>query len=93
VEKALKSLLVLLGMTIPKTHDLGFLQRCLPNNLRSRLIEEIDLDDLSFWAVQSRYPGEDIDASLSDAETALVTARQVLQIIDLDLTVLGFTLP
>ena len=93
VEKAFKCLLVYLEMVVPKTHDLGFLQRSLPDGMQSHLISEIELDDLSFWAVQSRYPGEDIEASSHDAETALVTARNVLKIIDSDLTANGLILP
>ncbi len=44
-----------------------------------------DLAELSFWAVESRYPSDLPDASQDDADTALATARKDLTSVKDDL--------
>ena len=92
-EKAIKCILVFLEMPVPKTHDLGFLQRCLPNGMRAYLLPENELDNLSFWAVESRYPGEETEAESRDAEVAIATAHRVLDAVEADLAAAGFVRP
>ncbi|HEY3417296.1 MAG TPA: HEPN domain-containing protein [Armatimonadota bacterium] len=92
-EKALKSLFVYQQLPVPKVHDLGYLQRRLPNNSRVYALPERELDALAHWAVESRYPGEDTAANFHDAETAIATARRVLDAVEADLVAAGFIHP
>lgn len=77
-EKALKAALVHDAISPPRTHDLDGLiqalpQRWSPSSLRT------GLGELSRWAVEGRYPGE--DASRDDATAAVALARRVFDAI------------
>jgi len=89
-EKALKCLLISQELPMPRVHDLGFLQRLLPSNMQAYALSERDLNALSHWAVESRYPGVEDDADSHDAETAIATAQCVLEAVEADLTASGF---
>jgi HEPN domain-containing protein len=56
-EKALKALLTAHGVPFPKTHDLVLLNRLLPSTIDVGLKPQA-LAELSYFAVESRYPGE-----------------------------------
>lgn len=56
-EKALKALLTAYGVPFPKTHDLILLNRLLPSAIDVGLAPQA-LAELSYFAVESRYPGE-----------------------------------
>ena len=64
-------------MRIPKSHDLDMLKNLLPDgwDVKTRFTE---LSELSFWAVESRYPGDLPEATAEDADIALALAREVL---------------
>ena len=56
-ERALKAALVLDGIDFPFTHDLNALRNLLPASWTVRA-ENVDMAELTEWAVQARYPGE-----------------------------------
>lgn len=73
-EKALKAALVHDAISPPRTHDLDGLIQALPKRWSASSLER-GLGELSRWAVEGRYPGE--DASREDANAAVATARRV----------------
>jgi HEPN domain-containing protein len=83
-EKALKGVLVLLGIDFPRTHALDRLLDLVPEKPR-RTFDRHRLTALSVWAVAGRYP-EDIEdptdaevaASVSAADVALHLARALI---------------
>lgn len=75
-EKAIKALLVASDMDPPKSHNLLRLTRMLTEE-RARLLLEVDLEELTRWAIEGRYP-EDLDeATSTDATRAVELARQI----------------
>ena len=88
-EKAIKAGLALLDERIPKSHDLDMLKGLLPVTWRTRN-QFADLSALSFWAVESRYPGDMPEATQDDAVAALALARDVLAVVEQDMRGHGF---
>ena len=76
-EKALKSVLILFGVRFPRTHDLTALASCLSPELM-HIVHDLDLVDLTSWAVTARYPGDWPEASLEDARFAVATAERIV---------------
>ena len=75
-EKAVKALLVASDMDPPKSHNLLRLARMLSVE-QARLLLEVDLEELTRWAIEGRYP-EDLDeATSTDATRAVGLARQI----------------
>lgn len=58
-EKAIKALLTLLEIEFVRSHDLNYLAQLLPSDF-SLHAEVIDLERMSRWAVDHRYPGSGI---------------------------------
>lgn len=87
-EKAVKAALVFLQVEAYR-HDLALLRTCLPDGW---LLKEnpADLDDLTQWAVEGRYPGPPREASEDDAETAVGLAREAYQAVLEDLERYGY---
>ena len=81
VEKSLKALLTAEGVAFPRTHDLMPLlelaRAVLPDLERFRNA----FAELTDYAVEVRYPGDFIDPSREDAQAALETARQVVEMV------------
>lgn len=73
-EKTLKAALIYLSIDFPFTHDLDRLQNLLPKNLQDA-ITNVDLSELTEWALESRYPGNYPDILYSDAQRAATQAR------------------
>jgi len=74
VEKALKALLTAYGVPFSKTHDLALLDRLLPSAIDVGL-EARALAELSYFAIQSRYPTEFEEFTHSLAEKLSQQAR------------------
>lgn len=85
VEKCLKGLLVFFGRSFPKVHDLLELETLLLNVAPTIKDYEIDLDLLSNYYFETRYPGDYPELTLNDAQVAFTAAQRikvfVLQII------------
>jgi HEPN domain-containing protein len=77
-EKVVKAALVFLQVEFPHRHDLALLRTCLPDDWLLKKTPT-DLDDLSQWAVEGRYPGIAREASEDDAETAARLAREAYE--------------
>lgn len=60
------------------------LKNLLPDGWSVRARFE-DLSELSFWAVESRYPSDLPEATLADAEAAVALADEVLTLVERDL--------
>lgn len=82
----MKAGLVRLQTDFPRTHDLARLRGLLPDDWSARQTNA-DLASLTEWAVASRYPGDWVEASRTDAETAAQSARAVLSAIEQDLDI------
>ena len=74
-EKYLKALLIKFDITPPKTHDLSALLNLLKSNtaVESRFYESAEF--LNPYAVDIRYPVEDIDVDTEEVQTALEHCR------------------
>ena len=77
-EKAFKAVCVYFKVEFPKTHSLGALTGLLEQAGVKVPPELIDADLLTYFAVQTRYPGWDEAVSEAEYLHALSTARQVL---------------
>jgi len=88
-EKALKAVLVFLKYDVPRTHDLDILVSKLPQK-RPLAQEFDDLNNLTDWAVDSRYPDPENDATDEDASESIRQARAVLIAVWRDLRAHGF---
>jgi HEPN domain-containing protein len=78
-EKALKSVLILKGLDVIKTHDLDAISERLPKIDYLRF-ESLDLSWLTEWSVSSRYPGDWPEALKEDAEKAVAITTEVINI-------------
>ena len=76
-EKSLKAVLVALGVSFPKTHDLAFLIDRFPPTI-TLPTELIDLPKLTKYAVQQRYPGEAIPVTRADHRQAVHQAEEAV---------------
>lgn len=79
-EKAVKALLVIHDIDPPKQHDLVRLTVRLPESDRA-LFVDIDIEQLSRWAIEGRYPDDYDEATTADAADALADALQVLAVV------------
>jgi HEPN domain-containing protein len=75
VEKSLKAVLVLRGLEIPLTHDVGLLLRLLESGAEKPPDELQQAESLSPWAVTMRY--DEMEAAL-DREAAIRIAGAVI---------------
>ncbi len=88
-EKAIKAIFVFLQVDFPFTHDLNRLRDLLPDGWTVK--EDFpDLAGLSAWAVEPRYPGDLIEATRQDAETAVEQARNIYETALNDLKARGY---
>jgi HEPN domain-containing protein len=76
VEKCLKALLVFLGKTFPKTHDIAALRKLLPPKLCPKLDDTVQ-ERLTDYATVLRYPGSGPEVPLAEARKAVALARRV----------------
>lgn len=82
-EKAIKAALTLDEVTFPFTHDLDALRSLLPAAWAARTTP-VDLAELTEWGVESRYPGEWPEPTVSDAAQACAEARTAFDSIEAD---------
>jgi HEPN domain-containing protein len=75
VEKILKAYLTLKGRDFGKTHNLEFLLRLCSEEDKD--FDKLDVGDLTFYAVDVRYPDEFYTPSLEEAKEAFEIAKRV----------------
>ncbi len=80
-EKALKALIISDGIGFPKTHDLSELAKALPAGHSDRFNTDLfnlkNLNDLTKWEVEGRYPAIVDNFSDDDAERLLATSGHI----------------
>jgi HEPN domain-containing protein len=76
-EKSLKAVLLAHSQNIPRTHDIAFLIDQLPSEILQPP-QFFMLPILTRYAVQHRYPGQDIIVARRDRDKALLLARTAL---------------
>ncbi len=77
VEKAMKSVLVFEQIKTPKTHDLEYLLTLIPRKWNLGKLN-CNLESLTEWAVEARYPGDWDEASEEDAIIATANAEKII---------------
>lgn len=82
-EKALKSLLIVRGIEVPRVHDLVGLQRLLSEVDQRRFGPE-DLEVPNPWTVEGRYPADVPDADDTALAETLAAARRVVDTVSGD---------
>jgi len=75
-EKSLKALLIYLGIRFAYKHDLEYLMGLLPASEQEKFAE-VELEWLSIWATEGRYPGDAAGATREDAQKAIDIAETV----------------
>jgi len=79
-EKALKAAVYLANHIPPKIHNLRQIARYVDPKLQSAL-EQLDLELLTYWSIESRYPSVHLDINSSDAELAISIAHELFEIV------------
>ena len=77
-EKALKAVLIINGISFPKTHNIRTLLDLLPK----KIVLPLDVDDatsLTDYAVSGRYPNEVEDIEKAEYQEAVRLAQAVVQ--------------
>jgi HEPN domain-containing protein len=87
-EKALKAAVVLGGQTPPRTHDLELLRDMLPGGWRAKR-QPTDLERLSSYGIQARYPDNTIQVTAMQSATAVRQAIAVVNAVRSDFERLG----
>lgn len=77
-EKAIKALLILTGQDFERTHDLEALVLRLPTDAAVRGLD-VNLEQLSNFAVGLRYPDALTDVGRPEAEAAVQEAESIVQ--------------
>ncbi|MCE4599199.1 MAG: HEPN domain-containing protein [Desulfurococcales archaeon] len=73
----MKALLVANRVKSPKTHDLWDLIRLLSKKIDVSYIREIQVEDLTYYAIEARYPGPIITEE--EAEDAIEKADKTME--------------
>lgn len=77
-EKALKALLVANGVRPPKTHSIERLLSLLEQHIDANAFYEIEVDVLTDYAVETRYPGPFLDHD--EATYAVEVAERAVEL-------------
>jgi HEPN domain-containing protein len=86
----LKAVLIFLQIEFPFRHDLELFRTLFPEDWQCSQLT--NLEQLTEWAVESRYPTDSPDPSDQDAQIALQQAETILAIVEQDLIQHGFSL-
>jgi len=77
-EKSIKAVLLVLCVNVPRTHDIAFLMDKLPDYSRLS-VELMDLPVLTKYAVQFRYPGQELSVVRKEYVRAVELAEAALR--------------
>ena len=82
VEKYLKSYLTLADVRVKRTHDLEtILYLCIGEDKDFKKLDADEISNLTFYAVEIRYPEEYIELTIGDAEELYETAQKVREFV------------
>lgn len=82
VEKLLKAYLTYLDIKAPKTHDIAtLLELCLSVDEKFKELDQEKLEELTFYAVEIRYPDAFYQPSIEEAREALKQAINLKEFI------------
>ena len=87
-EKAIKGALTLEGIEFPYTHDIGAVRSLLPVGWRV-YGSSVELEELTGWAVESRYPGNWDEPTWDDAIRAERVATEIYDSVSSEFGVRG----
>jgi HEPN domain-containing protein len=76
-EKAMKAVLIAHGLDVPRVHDLVVIARLLPVEVDG--LDDGQLEELSGWAVEGRYPADLPDAPRDEALRMVESARSIVE--------------
>jgi HEPN domain-containing protein len=76
-EKALKAVLIEHTMDVPRVHDLVAIARLLPVAIEA--LDQAQLEELSGWAVEGRYPADLPEATRDEASRMVEAARSIVE--------------
>jgi HEPN domain-containing protein len=91
-EKYLKAYLVFKNIDFPYTHNISLLLE-LSSPFQDWLTSLSVAKELTFYAISSRYPGDNIDIGTQEARRSIDIAQQVRSVIRETLAQEGFSLP
>ena len=78
VEKCLKAFLIHKGKEISRTHNLSILlQECLELDAGFEALKADNVDELTAYAIDARYPGDFYMPPLDEAQAAIKIAEKV----------------
>lgn len=90
VEKYLKAFLVYKNHEIQKTHNLTFLlQECIDIDGEFEKLQNIGADELTVYAISSRYPDDFYMPTLPETQKAVNSAEEVKQFVLAKITSAG----
>ena len=82
VEKYLKSYLTLADVRVKKTHDLEtILYLCIGEDADFKELDTEEISNLTFYAVEIRYPEEYIELTIGKVEELYETAKKVREFV------------
>ena len=79
-EKALKGALTFLAIDAPRRHDLNYLVGLLPSGWEIEA-STVDLEWLTRWALDQRYPGDEPEATEVDVQRGLLLASAAVELL------------
>lgn len=80
-EKALKARVIAQDLDPPRTHNLLRLEQMTPPDVRAALAG-VNLEELTRWAIEGRYPEDLAEATETDARHAVDTAAEVHRVVE-----------
>ena len=82
VEKYLKAYLTLAGVRVKRTHDLDtILYLCIGEDEDFKELDSEEISNLTFYAVEIRYPEEYIELTIGEVEELYETAMKVREFV------------
>ncbi len=82
VEKYFKAYLTLVDVRVTKTHDLEpILALCIDKDTKFERLDKDRIYELTFYAVEIRYPEEYIELSIDEARALYETAKEVKEFV------------
>lgn len=82
VEKYFKAYLTQVDVRVKKTHDLEtILAHCIEKDKKFERLDKDGIYELTFYAVEIRYPEEDIELHIDEARALYETAKEVKEFV------------